>query len=372
MATDKTGRWLLSAYYLAGRCAVHPIDENGVAQSPPAEWRATGQGAHCMQTDASNRFAFVPHIGGGNGVNAIFQFLFDENTGKLTPNEPATVPQDGDLGPRHYCFHPSLDVLYFSNEQGCSVTAYNFDPDAGTLSAFQTVSTLPSLWSGRNSCAQIRISPSGTMLFAPNRGHDSIACFLIDQESGNLTRTAIVPSEPVPRALNVDPGREIPLRGGTGLGETRRIRDKRSVGRHRPHRDIRRRVGSLCGFCRWTWLASQQDDESADEAHDGEYDERDEVALPEIEHEPGEQRREYHRYVGRNHVDAEYRAEVLSAEEVADDGCEERHSPAEAGAPQDGEHHRHWKGVGQRQYGHGQRLHEHTHEQDGHFGGSVG
>ena len=205
MATDKTGRWLLSAYYLAGRCAVHPIDENGVAQSPPVEWRATGQGAHCMQTDASNRFAFVPHIGGGNGVNAIFQFLFDEDTGRLTPNDPATVPQDGDLGPRHYCFHPSLDVLYFSNEQGCSVSAYNFDSDAGTLSAFQTVSTLPSPWSGRNSCAQIRISPSGGMLFAPNRGHDSIACFRIDKDSGRLTRTAIVPSESVPRALNLDP-----------------------------------------------------------------------------------------------------------------------------------------------------------------------
>ncbi len=205
LATDKTGRWLLSAYYLAGKCAVHPIDEIGVAQSPPVEWRATGQGAHSMQTDGSNRFAFVPHIGGGNGVNSIFQFLFDEETGTLTPNEPAVVPQDGDLGPRHYCFHPSLDVLYFSNEQGCSVTAYNFDADAGTLSAFQTVSTLPSLWSGRNSCAQIRVSPSGNMLLAPNRGHDSVACFRIDGQSGKLTRTAIVPSEPVPRALNLDP-----------------------------------------------------------------------------------------------------------------------------------------------------------------------
>ena len=204
LATDKTGHWLLSAYYIAGRCAVHAIDENGVAQSPPVEWRATGSGAHCMQTDASNRFAFVPHIGGGNGVNAIFQFIFDEETGTLTPNDPATVPQDGDLGPRHYCFHPSLDVLYFSNEQGCSVTAYEFDSDAGTLSAFQTVSTLPSLWSGRNSCAQIRINSSGTMLFAPNRGHDSIACFQIDQRTGQLTRTAIVPSESVPRALNLD------------------------------------------------------------------------------------------------------------------------------------------------------------------------
>ena len=219
LATDKTGRWLLSAYYLAGRCAVHPIDESGVAQSPPAEWRATGQGAHSMQTDRSNRFAFVPHIGGGNGVNAIFQFLFDEETGALTPNDPASVLQDGDLGPRHYCFHPSLDVLYFSNEQGCSVTAYSFDSEAGTLSAFQTISTLPPLWSGRNSCAQIRISPSGDMLFAPNRGHNSVACFRIEERSGMLTRTAIVPSEPVPRALNLDPAGDFLYAAGLDSGK---------------------------------------------------------------------------------------------------------------------------------------------------------
>ncbi len=205
LSTDETGRWLLSAYYIAGRCAVHPIDENGVAQSPPVEWRATGGGAHCMQTDRSNRFAFVPHIAGGKGPNSIFQFAFDDETGRLTPNDPPTVPQNGELGPRHFCFHPSLDVLYFSNEQGCSVTAYNFDTDAGTLSAFQTAPTLPSLWSGRNSCAQIQINPQGTMLFAPNRGHDSIACFSIDSDSGTLTRTAIVPSEPTPRALSLDP-----------------------------------------------------------------------------------------------------------------------------------------------------------------------
>ena len=219
LATDKTGRWLLSAYYLAGRCAVHPIGADGVAQSPPVEWRATGQGAHSMQTDASNRFAFVPHIGGGNGVNAVFQFLFDEENGTLTPNEPATVSQDGDLGPRHYCFHPSLDILYFSNEQGCSVTAYKFDSDAGTLSAFQTVSTLPSLWSGRNSCAQIRINPTGTMLFAPNRGHDSIACFRIDPETGWLARSAIVPSEATPRALNLDPSGDFLYAAGLGSGK---------------------------------------------------------------------------------------------------------------------------------------------------------
>ncbi len=204
LATDRGGRWLLSAYYLAGGCAVHRIGADGAARHPPTAWMATGGGAHSMQTDKSNRFAFVPHIAGGNGPNAIFQFRFDADTGSLAPNDPPIVPQDGELGPRHFAFHPTLDTLYFSNEQGCSVTAYRLDAEAGTLSAFQTVSTLPPFWAGRNSCAQIQMHPSGKMLFAPNRGHHSIACFAVDAETGALERTAIVPTEPTPRALSLD------------------------------------------------------------------------------------------------------------------------------------------------------------------------
>ena len=70
-----------------------------------------------------------------HGPNAIFQFRFDAETGRITPNSPARVEMDGELGPRHFCFHPSKDILYFSDEQGCSVTGYNFDSENGTLSA---------------------------------------------------------------------------------------------------------------------------------------------------------------------------------------------------------------------------------------------
>jgi hypothetical protein len=36
-------------------------------------------------------------------------------------------------------------------------------------------------------CADIHISPNGNHLYASNRGHDSIALFLIDKNSGKLT-----------------------------------------------------------------------------------------------------------------------------------------------------------------------------------------
>ena len=152
----------------------------------------------------SNKFAFVPHIA-GNGPNAIFQFRFDENTGHLTPNSPFKVEPTEHLGPRHFCFHPTQNILYFSNEQGCSVTGYRLDTSAGTLSALQTITTLPEGYSERNTCSQIQITPSGQFLYAPNRGHNSIACFAVDGASGRLTALAQVATEAVPSAFSLDP-----------------------------------------------------------------------------------------------------------------------------------------------------------------------
>jgi 6-phosphogluconolactonase len=157
-----------------------------------------------MQTDPSNKFAFVPHIA-GNGPNAIFQFRFDENTGHLTPSSPFKVEPAEHLGPRHFCFHPTQNILYFSNEQGCSVTGYRLDTSAGTLSAFQTITTLPAGYAERNTCSQIQITPSGRFLYAPNRGHNSIASFAVDGSSGRLTALGHVATEAVPSAFSLDP-----------------------------------------------------------------------------------------------------------------------------------------------------------------------
>ena len=204
VSTDRKGRFVLSAYYHGAHAAVHPIGGDGSVGDPPIEWLATAPGAHAMQTDPTNSYAFVPHIA-GNGPNAIFQFRFDENTGRLTPNSPARVEAGESLGPRHFCFHPSLDILYFSNEQDCSVTGYRLDTARGTLSAFQTITTLQEGYTERNTCSQIQVSASGMFLYAPNRGHNSIACFSVDTSTGQLTATGRVASEPIPNALILDP-----------------------------------------------------------------------------------------------------------------------------------------------------------------------
>lgn len=204
MSTDRAGRYLLTAYYNAGHAAVHAINNEGVVAGPPVEWVATGTGAHCFQTDPTNRHGYVPHIAAGDGPNAIFQFRFDPATGHITPNDPPRVSPEKPDGPRHFCFHPGRDIIYVSNEQGCSVTGYNLDPATGGLSPFQTISTLPAGYAERNSCSQIQITPNGRYVYAPNRGHDSIAGFAVGDD-GRLTALGQTPSEAVPRAFGIDP-----------------------------------------------------------------------------------------------------------------------------------------------------------------------
>lgn len=233
LATDHRGGYLFSAYYAGAGIGVHRIREDGGLDGKPVEWRSTAPGAHSMQADPSNRFVFVPHIAtlsnDGDGLNAILQFRFDQQTGRLTPNSPQQVSPAGRLGPRHFCFHPTLDLLYFSDEQGNSVTSYSLDTANGTLTPVQTVSTLPEGADVDNTCAQIQISPTGRMLYAPNRGHDTIACFSVD-ETGGLERVANVPTEPVPRAFSLDPAGKFLLAAGLDSGRLAAYRTDEDAG----------------------------------------------------------------------------------------------------------------------------------------------
>jgi len=245
LSTDRRGRYLLSAYYQGAHVAVHPIGDDGAVGHPPIEWLATATGAHAIQTDPSNKFAFVPHIARLNdnvlepvreayGPNAIFQFRFDENTGHLTPNFPARVEPEERLGPRHFCFHPTQDILYFSNEQGCSVTGYRLDTSTGTLSAFQTITTLPDGYTGRNTCSQIQISSSGKSLYVPNRGHNSIAGFSVDTSTGRLTAIGQVSTEAVPSAFSLDPEGKFLFAAGSESGRLASYRINSDTGELTP------------------------------------------------------------------------------------------------------------------------------------------
>ena len=211
--TDNNGRFLLAAYYSAGAVSVNGINPDG-SLSEQQQWIETEEHAHSIQLDLSNRFAFVPHT---CPANAIYQFRFDETTGQLTANDPPKVQPATEEGPRHFVFHPNMDILYSINENGSTVSAHHFNTEKGTLSSFQVMSTLPDDWGGESKTAEIRITPDGRHLYGSNRGHESLAIFAVAAD-GTLTARGHQPTDPTPRFFAMDPGGNFIISAGQQTG----------------------------------------------------------------------------------------------------------------------------------------------------------
>jgi 6-phosphogluconolactonase len=216
VGADRTGRWLLSASYAAGKVVIHKIDDDGALALPPVQTVTTTKTAHATVTDPGNRFVFVPHV----APNAIFQFRLDATTGMLTAVDKAPGGKalgKAKAGPRHLAFHPKLDMAFSSDEEGSSITAYRFDAKTG-LTPVQTLSTLPDGFTGKNTTAEVKVHPSGKFVWVSNRGHDSLAGFAID-ETGKLSPRRQTPTEKTPRSFDIDPDGRFVLGAGEGSGK---------------------------------------------------------------------------------------------------------------------------------------------------------
>ena len=127
-------------------------------------------------------------------------------TGSLQPNDPPFAIIRPGSGPRHVKFHPNGRWVYLISEMGCTVTAFHWDSAHGALTEFQTVSTLPADFKGISNCAEIEVHPNGRFLYGSNRGHDSLAVFTIDPDTGRLALLEHVSTQgKTPRNFAFDP-----------------------------------------------------------------------------------------------------------------------------------------------------------------------
>jgi len=196
---DKTGKAVLVANYASGSVAALPIKADGSLGEPASFIRHRGSSvnpqrqkephAHCIVVSPNNRYAFAADL----GTDQIFCYKLDPAAAKLTPNKPRFARSPAGAGPRHLAFHPNGKHVYAINELLNSVTVFDYDADFGTLSAKQTISTLPDGFKGTSYCADVKITPDGRYLYGTNRGHDSIAAYKVG-EDGRLARIAIKPS----------------------------------------------------------------------------------------------------------------------------------------------------------------------------------
>ena len=231
ISVDQTGRFLLSASYTGAKIAVNPIDLNGLVQSKPIQIIPTGPNPHSILVDPSNRFVYVPHLGN----DQIKQFLFNESTGALTPNDPDVVYTKDGSGPRHFVFSPNNKFVYVSNELDGTVYSYEMNNKTGILTEIQRISVFPSptitheqsspvaTYTSQNmtnekattiKVADIHITPDGKWLYVSERATNTITAFSVDHYLGNLTYIGSYDTEKVPRGINIDPNGNFVIAAG--------------------------------------------------------------------------------------------------------------------------------------------------------------
>ncbi|MBL8818908.1 MAG: lactonase family protein [Planctomyces sp.] len=230
---DAGGKFLLVANYIGGNVVVYPLNSDGSLGSAVTNVWHSGEGvdksrqeaahAHSINLSADNRFAYAADL----GIDRIVTYQFDDKTGALKgANGVSTVvisernPDGSEKrmfstaaaevtkggGPRHFALHPRGLFAYSNNELTATVTAFSRNEATGELTRIQELSTLPADFTGLKSTAECLVDPTGRYLYVSNRGHDSIAAYAIDGETGKLTLMEITSTGgQEPRNFVIDP-----------------------------------------------------------------------------------------------------------------------------------------------------------------------
>ncbi len=240
VAVDATGRMAAVISYHASEVATFPLRADGAPGPRASLFTAAGSlgpqrhrqdkpHPHSLTFSPDNRFLYVCDL----GRDRVYQFGFDPATAVLTLlGETATA---AGAGPRHSRFSPDGRHFYVINELNGTITTYGVDAASGHLTAHGSVPTLPTGFTGENTCAEIRLSPDGRFVYGSNRGHDSIAVLSRDAHTGALAPVEIVPSGGRhPRNFNLTPDGRWLLAANRDTGNVVVFRVDPSTGRLTP------------------------------------------------------------------------------------------------------------------------------------------
>ena len=211
LTIDRKAKTLLVANYTGGSLTALPVRSDGTLgmatevkqhEGSSIKEQQKGPHAHCIILDPSERYALAADL----GIDKVMIYRFDPATGKLTTGKQPSAELQKGAGPRHLTLHPNGKYLYVINELDSTMTAFAYNGVNGTLTHIDTVSTLPSDFSGPSYCADVHVSRSGKFLYGSNRGHNSIVVFQIDQRTGKLKTLEHVSTEgDWPRNFTMDP-----------------------------------------------------------------------------------------------------------------------------------------------------------------------
>ena len=202
----------LVANYGSGTIVALPIGTDGSLQAASSVVQHEGSSVDPARQDGPHAHMIAPSPEGDFvlatdlGTDSVMIYRLDD--GHLVPNDagPVSVATEPGAGPRHFAFAPNGETVYVINELSSSLSVFTWDSERGDLTPRQTVSSLPDGFGGKNTCAQVVVSPDGRHVYGSNRGHDSIAIWAIDGTSGEVKLVGHEPTQgKEPRNFAIDP-----------------------------------------------------------------------------------------------------------------------------------------------------------------------
>ena len=210
ISTAQAGSTLLAADYGHGKAALFPVESNG-RMRPASQVLRFEQAnniipdrqdlphVHSINPDASHRNVLVCDF----SADAIRCYALEDDSHKLLLRSSTAVAPGS--GPRHLVCHPNGQWAYVIHELNGTIAVFDMTDAPDSLTLMQEVSTLPPDFSDDNTTAEIVFSPDLRFLYGSNRGHDSIAHYSIDPETGLLSLQGIVSTEGEhPRNFTID------------------------------------------------------------------------------------------------------------------------------------------------------------------------
>lgn len=212
VSIDVKNRYVFSANYHKGTVQSYLINQATGRINPPAsiiKHEDVNHGPDPRQEKAHTHFAGMTPDGNylavvELGSDLLITYHVGE-TGELTRVNQLALPPGS--GPRHLVFHPIKgNIAYLMTEFSSEVFVLSYHAEDGSFSILQTIATIPADFAENNQGSAIHLSNDGRFVYAGNRGHNSIAIFATDEETGMCRLVENVSTEgDWPRDFVLDP-----------------------------------------------------------------------------------------------------------------------------------------------------------------------
>lgn len=205
LCVDQNQKYIFAANYHTGATASYQLENKTITQKicavrhkglgPDLLKRQTGPHAHCVGITPDQQFVYSVDLGADKVV------MYRYHQGVLMEDSDYTLNIVPGSGPRHMIFSHDGRFAYLVNEIANNIMVFKYTE--GHFSLIQSIHCIPRHFRGFSSASAIRLTSSGEHLFVSNRGHDSIAMYRVNKETGKIALLYMVHTGKDPRDFNI-------------------------------------------------------------------------------------------------------------------------------------------------------------------------